>query len=45
MQLTLIAGRYYFLEEPDFCSSRNISGISTWNKRGGRADEDSVRSA
>ncbi|HLO47702.1 MAG TPA: hypothetical protein VK211_04710 [Kamptonema sp.] len=29
MQLTLIAGRHYFLEEPDLCSSRNISEIST----------------
>ncbi len=30
MQLALIAGRHYFLEEPDLCSSRNITGISTW---------------
>ena len=30
MQLTLIAGQHYFLEEPDLCSSRNITGISTW---------------
>jgi len=30
MQLTLIAGGYYFLEQPDLCRSCNISGVSTW---------------